>query len=113
MREASAMNRRNWCNSKASSGARKLIWADGARSLRIRQRAASIGGVVLESQWLFTRGMTNAPRCCITATMNQETTPRPLNTLERAVGLAQNLSRELAQADPNTWRKFRLFQALT
>lgn len=45
--------------------------------------------------------------------MNQGMTPRPLNTLERAVGLAQNLSRELAQADQKTWRKFRMFQALT
>ena len=37
----------------------------------------------------------------------------PVNTLEKAIGLAQGLSRELAYRDPKTWRKFRLFQALT
>ena len=36
-----------------------------------------------------------------------------LNTLERAIGLAQAVSQELAHREPRTWRKFRMFQALT
>jgi hypothetical protein len=37
----------------------------------------------------------------------------PVNTLERAIGLAQAVSRELAHREPKTCRKFRMFQALT
>ena len=45
--------------------------------------------------------------------MNRATTPVSLNTLERAIGLAQRLSRELSGREPKTWRNFRTFQALT
>ena len=37
----------------------------------------------------------------------------PVNTLEKAIGLAQSLSRDLAFREPKTWRNFRMFQALT
>ena len=37
----------------------------------------------------------------------------PVNTLEKAIDLAQVVSRDLAHREPKTWRKFRMFQALT
>ncbi len=41
------------------------------------------------------------------------TVPKSVNTLEKAIGLAKVVSRDLTHREPKTWRNYRMFQALT